>query len=300
MNNAPTSTPLFGPMLLDYWNQKYEEAGRDKRPMSIEGARFRHSWAGMCARRIQYEIQRHEDIREFDIAVEPAADRWRMEMGTLVHDYWQAALQHCLPDATIEHVTGFEFDTYSTAGHGDALIRHPKLGTVCVELKTRNGFGYKQDIGANKSLVPEGPSHNAKIQGALNALHEDADLLVILHISLEAIGPNQMPPDKKDKYNPMRITAEWWYTPEEYEPWARHELLRAKHIVEMTDKNVLAPRSVPEIMPKGARIVDPVKSEWILFDDDNVAVQRGLLWNQRYCTYCKFQDVCLSDGPGEV
>jgi len=297
MTNQPHEPAFFGPLLLDFWNQQYEQSGRDNRPMSVEGARFRHSWAGWCARRIQYEIQNREGTRTFTIPARPPADRWRLEMGTIVHDYWQAALQHALPDATIEHVTQHTLDNDDiSAGHGDAVLTHPEFGKICVELKTRNGYGYKTDIGAAKSQVPEGPASTAKRQGALNALAEDADLLVILHISLEAVGPNQLPqPLTGQQYHHRRMTAEWWYTKEEYTEWAEHELKRVSKIIEMTDAGKPAPRSVPELMPPGARIVNPVTSQWKK-EVDGIVVGTDVLWHGRYCDYCPFQEACEADG----
>jgi len=296
MSDDPRMPGLFGPLLLDFWNQKYIESGRDNREMSVPDAVFRHSWAGSCARRIQYEMQNYSGEREFDLPVRAPADRWRLEMGTLVHDYWQAALTACLPEATIEHVTSHPIDDAHTAGHGDALINHPQLGRVAVELKTRNGFGYKQDIGANKYEDAEGPSVAAKRQGALNALAEDADWLVILHISLEAVGPNQLPGQHKgDNYSPLRMTAEWWYSKEEYTPWATHELQRVSFIKKIIDNKELAPRHVPELMPSGARIVDVNKSQWYL-EENNEVVSIGQLWNGRFCSYCPYVNACMEDG----
>jgi hypothetical protein len=302
MSNEPHSPALFGPLLLEFWEQQRQAAGRDSRPMSVEGARFRHSWAGFCARRIQYEIQNREGMRDFDLPSRAPADNWRLEMGTIVHDYWQAALQAALPDAEIEHITSHKIGDAVTAGHGDAFVAElPKFGKVCIELKSRNGYGYKQDIGANKNNQPEGPSWTAKRQGALNALAEDADVLVILHISLEAISPGQMPQDLKGQdHHPRRITAEWWYTKEEYAPWAENELKRVEKILELTDAGKLAPRHVPELIPPGGRIVNVNTSQWQKegkLEDGTPHVQAtGVLWSGRYCDYCPFQVVCHEEG----
>lgn len=296
MGDKPQDPGVFGPMLLDFWNQRYEASGRDNRPMSKEGARFRHSWAGWCARKIQYSLQQHEGSREFTVPATPPADRWRMEMGTLVHDYWQAALKQLMPAAQLEHVTSHQIGEAISAGHGDAMLELPKFGKVCVELKSRNGYGYKQDIGANKNNEPEGPSWPAKIQGALNAKAEDADWLVVLHISLEAVGPNQMPaPHHGNPYHPLRIIGEWWYDRDEYTPWAERELARAEAIVRLTDEGKPTPRHVPEDMPSGARIVDPAKAQWSKVTDGQV-VGTGQLWYGRFCDYCPFQETCIEDG----
>ena len=298
MGKAPHQHPIFGPALLSFWDEQYYKQGKDKKPMSVEGARFRHSWAGWCARKIEYSIRQAEG-EEFDTPAIPVADRWRMEVGTIVHDYWQAAIQHVFPNAEIEHKTSFSDSAEKglmTAGHGDCLITDPKLGKIAVELKSRNGFGYKADVGW-KGTDPQGPAESAVRQGALNAHYEDADILVIVHVSLEAMAAWALPGDQKgNNYSPMRMTAEWWYPREEYEPIALHELQRIEAIIGMVDKKAHAPRSMPEL-PAGARITDIEKSQWTLEVDGQIT-ETGQIWGGKACPdYCQFFKECQQDGP---
>ncbi len=300
MNNEPNPHPVIGPALLQFWEDKYIEGGHDHREMSIKGASFRHSWAGWCARKIEYALREYRG-EEFETEAIAMADRWRMEMGTIVHDYWQAAIQHVFPDAEIEHITKLNLqegaDDLFSAGHGDCLIHSEQFGKIAIELKSRNGFGYKMDIG-NKGSDPEGPASSAIRQGALNAMAVDADHLVVLHLSLESVSPGMLPqPHKGNKFSPMRMTAEWWYPKEEYMKFAEHELARASAIVGIVNAGANhAPRSTPD-MPAGARIVDPMKSKWELWDHKTgLMTQTGQLWNGKFCDYCQYRDKCLEEG----
>jgi hypothetical protein len=295
LNTVPSTTPVFGPALIEYWEKIHKEG--DNKPMAIEGAVFRHSWAGWCARKIEYSMREHQG-EGFEAEAIAPADRWRMEMGTIVHDYWQRALQVVFPDSTIETKVGIPLDAHDkvSAGHADAIVTSPTYGRVMVELKSRNGFGYKMDIG-NKGSEPAGPASSAIRQGALNARAAKCDYLVVLHLSLEAVAPGQLPaPHKGQKYSPLRMSAEWWYTKDEIDMLATHEMKRVDHIYAAVESGVRAPRSTPDI-PLGGRIVDPMKSAWQVLNADGLVVQSGQLWNGRFCDYCKFRDVCIEEGP---
>ena len=59
----PDSHPRFGPLPARAWQQDYIASGGDFRPMSSDGADWRHSWAGTCARALSYRISRYWELR---------------------------------------------------------------------------------------------------------------------------------------------------------------------------------------------------------------------------------------------
>jgi hypothetical protein len=182
----------------------------------------------------------------------------------------------------------------------DVQVREEPVGArfrSLYELKTCGGFSYKMKVGERGEA--EGPSHEHKLQAALNGLAVDADEIVIGYIATEAISK---PAAARKHIGELgRFCAEWSYTREEFEPWARAEQARLQGILDLLDEGQLAARKVPNPeFPTGAEIVDPKTSRWEVRDADGTVVDTGSLWNGAFCSYCNFQTTCMATAPGRI
>jgi hypothetical protein len=297
----PDPNPRFVQLLVAKMAAANEKAGTKPTAM---GTRVRHSDAGKCARAIAYTAAGVERSDPMDL---PGV--WVTSLGTLIHEAWQEALLERFPNATIE--TKLRIDGLDASGHADAIIdiegydnlAGPHDGEtpavvvppkrILFELKTCGGFSYKMKVGERGN--PEGPSHEHKLQAALNGLAVDADEIVIGYIATEAISKPAASRKKIDETT--RFCAEWSYTREEFEPWARAEQARLQGVLDLLDDGLLAARkfATPEL-PVGHEIVDPKSGRWEVRKDDQI-VDTGTFWA---CNYCSFQSLCVTTESGRI
>lgn len=235
----------------------------------------------MCARRIAYGISGYEETDPPDLA-----SYWRFGLGSAVHDMWQPILKKVFPGAEIEAICQ-SWDML-TSGHADALVVIDGRRIV-IELKTINGFGFKQAVGARGPA--EGPRYASIVQCALNAHTLDADEMVVVDLSLENLSPREMA--KLGWVESWRkFSAEWTFGREEIDAIATAELARLGEIVGLAADGVLAPRSIPDPgLPPGAIITDPSRGAWQLVDGETI-VDVGVTW---HCSYCPMQRQCADD-----
>lgn len=283
----PDAAPRYAPVLARAWENTVEKG---ELAFAVPGTRFRHSWAGKCARELSYLTLGYEPSEPFD-----EATYWVFGIGKAIHELWQQRLMDAFPGCEVE--VNCRIDEMDSSGHIDAVITGDNSGVgvpagkkVALELKTINGFGFKMAIGARGKA--EGPRDSAIIQGALNAHAVDADELVIVYLALENLSPREAH-NKGLKEPWQRFSAEWSWTREQYEPIALAEIARVQQIHKIIDGGNLAPRLIPSL-PAGAEIVDPLKGTWIQRDatGNNIA-QTGSFWG---CAYCSFRSQCVADG----
>lgn len=271
----PDTEPGLAQVLADAWAATVDEGPK---AMASSEARVRHSWAGFCARRLGYEIRGDEVSEPLSVA-----DHWRFGTGTVIHERWQEVVAQAWPDAEVEkQVT---IDDIPSAGHIDLFIADPV--PVAVELKTINGFGFKQAIGARGT--PEGPRTSAVTQGALNAHAAGAEVMKVIYLSLENLSPREL--QKIGLHEWQRFAAEWTYERDEWEPIADAEISRFKKALEFVDSGKLPPRAIPDL-PKGARITNPQTGAWTVTTADGIT-DTGSTWQ---CAYCPFRSRCTDDG----
>jgi hypothetical protein len=160
------------------------------------------------------------------------------------------------------------------------VISHvPDIGTICFELKTRGVYGFDKAVGINRKAYaltsPEGPGAATLIQGALNALGANADLLVIGIISMEAISKQLA---ERVGWNDLsRIMAEWHYERKEWLPWAQREIERMTKIRDTVDKGYL---------PDGTAVGDEFQEITL----NPLATKPS--WQ---CVYCSYRLRCVED-----
>lgn len=287
----PDSEPRYGPALAQAW---FDQIDQTPKPHAFD-TRLRNSDAGKCTRQIQYAVIGADKTEPMT-----PAGYWVTGLGTIVHERWQEAMLKAWPEAEAE--VKVRYEDFESSGHIDLVIPAKRQGdgakltpTVSLELKTINGWGFKQAVGARGAA--QGPRHSHKLQCALNAVAADADEMVIVYLAMENISPAELkrllgrePSFEWDDYR--KFTAEWSYTREQFEPWAEAEMKRMTRVLEFTDDKQLVPRFEPE-MPAGARIVDPSKGTWQQVKDGSI-VAAGSTW---MCNYCSWRSRCIEDGP---
>jgi hypothetical protein len=279
----PDANPRFVHLLVQEMAQRNFDAG-DK--PTARGTRIRHSDAGKCARAIAYTAAGIPKSDPMDLP-----GTWVTSLGTLIHEAWQEALRRAYPDAEIEPKLGI--DGLDASGHADAVLVIDGR-RLLYELKSTGGFGYKLKVGERGPA--QGPSHEHKLQAALNGVAVDADEVVIGYLATECIS--KAAADRKNIDELTHFAAEWSYPREVFEPWAEQERKRLQRILDLLDERELAPRmfATPEL-PKGHEIVDPSTGRWEVIDRAGRIADTGTWWA---CGYCAFQSLCATTKPGRI
>lgn len=283
----PDRDPTFLAPYLDRLRKRHAAEG--ERPHAIEGTRFRHSMAGDCARAIGYHALGIERSDPMDLA-----GMWVTQNGTDKHDEIQEVLDaaHAGPFRAEVPVQIKGFDA---SGNADGeLVRgdEPDTKVVCWEHKNVGGFAFKMAVGERGDA--QGPKSAHIIQGALNALGMNADLLVITYLSWEAISVQGA--QRKGFSESGRFAAQWTFTRDEWEPIAHTEVARVTGILNLLDDGQLAARKHPDIADPRAVIVDPLKARWEIHQDGRL-VDTGSTWA---CHYCGWQTMCAKTPAGRV
>lgn len=294
---TPDASPRFVHLLAE------ELSKAPDKPVAM-GTPFRFSDAGKCARYLSMKAAGIPTSDPMDLAGHHVTN-----VGTLVHEAWQAAVANVYPGAHFE-LKGAVGDL--TSGSCDGLVdldcsacggdghergeNAPCLPCdgkgsrrILLELKTTGGFAYKMMIGERGAA--EGPRTGAIIQTALNARAHDADEAVICVLSNEAISKGAA--ERKGFSETLRFGAEWTFTRAQLEAEADREVKRLESIRELVEAGKLAPRHWPHEMPAGARIVDVDKSRWELRDGEDI-VDTGAVWGGQGCTYCSMKTACAA------
>lgn len=293
----PDLLARFAPALAQSWAKTVDMG---EKGFANEQARIRHSWAGECARQLGYQVMQREGLDVTKTEPMTVADYWRLGLGTLVHERWQEQMKVAFPNAEVEVQVGIEeipssghIDLVDRGPHGSDWVGNgePSPFVVSMELKTINGFGFKQAVGAQG--VAQGPRTSALYQASLNAKAIDADECVLVYLTMENLSPAML---KKlagaEAEEWRRFAAEWTLTRAQYEPLADKEIKRMKATLRVLDEGNLPPRSIPEL-PRHARVTDPAKGTWQVVMEGAV-VDTGRTWQ---CDYCSYRTRCISDGP---
>ena len=320
----PDADPDIARGLVEAWAAAYLDLNSDANVLA-EGKYLRASDAGACARALGYRIRRrikadelaeHRITDQCDGSIDGAvdcpicteilehtvplsdpptiADRYRMNTGTLVHDELAKHLEAAFGEGAKAEVITVREDEPGISMHVDAVIRMADDSVTVVEIKTINGFGFKDTIGIAKQGKPaRGPRHNAVVQGALAAFEHEADRLVILVFTLELVGKQYAERNHLDELGTM--VAQFSLTPEQFLPIAEAEHRRMKAALTLVEQGTLPPRSIPDPeLPHGNRIVNPATGEWVLEDKAGNVINLGNTW---HCDYCWDRGNCLQDGP---
>ena len=265
-----------------FWD-RYRNSESFDLPMALPDSRIRASWAGMCARRIGYSVAGVEESNPTT-----AADAWRFNVGSMLHETIQEVIVARFPGSTIEVKVRL---SEIGSGHIDVVLTKPDGKRVVVEIKTINGFGFRRMFGRDG----EGPRYGGIVQGALNAaaLDPPADELMLVVFSLEVMSSVQA-----QKLGLMsefkRFAAQWTYTRDEFMAIANEETIRLRRIIELVDQGDLqyVPRIVPDPSLPPHEVINPSKGTIAIKNHEGVRVAVQSTW---HCNYCGFQDHCQRD-----
>lgn len=271
--------------LLDPWidAEVAEHEREGTRPQAFEDTRLRNSLAGNCARALSYYALGVPESNPFDIP------------GIIVTR--NGTRQHDLIQPVLVEAHGMEIEVPvrhggTTSGSADGFIWEddaPNGEEVCWEHKNVGGYKYKKAIGIPPaSSVPQGPNKSHIIQGAVNALAKDVQLLVITYATWEMVSRQQARRYKLSER--QRVVSQWTFARDYWEPIARAELSRMERVLALVEDGELPARVIPdpELAP-GHRVEDPSTGAWMAYDPHGVQVDGGTTW---HCDYCSWQDFC--------
>ncbi len=274
----PDPEPTFLRPYFDALRARHEQAGA--KPHAVAGTRFRHSMAGDCARAIAYHALNVPVSDPMDLA-----GMYVTSNGTQKHE----AIQGVLTGSGVEPEVRCQIEGFDGSGSADGL-QVVDGQRICWELKNIGGFAFKLAVGERGSA--QGPKMAHRTQGALNALAMDADLLVISYMTWEAISVGIA--ERKGFTEEGRISAQWTFQREEWEPWAQGEVKRVSGILGLVDEGILPARKHPEL-PAGAVLTDPSSGAWRIVDEEDKIVDAGSWWS---CGYCRHQSICQGTASG--
>lgn len=257
-------TAVYAKILVEEWARLAQERGTLKH--AVEGTTMRHSMSGKCARQIHYYLTVGDEgiTNPFDL---PAY--WSTGLGTAVHGWWQDALQRAFPQAELEKVV--HLPSADSSGHVDAWLPEEK---IAFELKSINGFGFKKI-----QEDDNGPRYGDFVQACINAYALEAERMVLIYLSLEAISRQRAGKRNIDEVG--RIAKEFHYTPDVFVKVAEKEIERWQAVRE---RGADTPRAIPDPeVPVGSRVIDPTTGR---------LSSGGYAWQ---CAYCSYQDLCASE-----
>jgi len=270
--------PDVAQALIDAWLAADSEA-RDSRQRSGTTSPFTASKAGSCARDLAYVAA----------GLEPSdppgpAARWRMGIGTMVHDRLAEARRRAWPDAVYEPAFSIG-DPPLVRGRGDVWL--PETRTA-IEIKTINGFGFKRMIGARGTA--DGPRTSHVRQLALEAAGLGAAHGILVYLSLENLSGREAASAGRD--DEIAWFAEQYdFEADDLTAIADAELERLARIADYVKHGKTVPRRPPDL-PGGAEITDPAKGMWVRRGPDGAVLDTGTWWG---CGYCWNQTRCVED-----
>lgn len=283
----PDPSPTFLQPYFDHLAAKNEADG--ERPHAVEGTRFRHSMAAACSRQVAFHALEVPASNPMDLAGIVVTSN-----GTAKHDEIQAVLtDHYAPldGDRLDVEVSVKVDGLDGSGSADGALSTTD-GLVCWEHKNVGGFAFKMAVGERGN--PQGPKHAHVVQGALNALAMQADLLVITYMTWEAISVATAKRKHFDEAG--RVSAQWTFTRDEWEPLAQAEAERVGKILACVDGGELPARVIPDPeLPAGHRIVHPQTGGWEVRGQDDDILDAGTFW---MCNYCRWQTVCATTSAG--
>jgi hypothetical protein len=300
---APDKEIRFGQLVIE----RFHRQANDNLPTAVAGARFRHSNAGACSRKLAYIALGIPVSNPVD-----AVGHFAMHLGSYVHDEWQQELRLVYgTDAEIEVKVG----SGDRAGHIDAVVRqrrdheapvgsrlwapeagHPDYVTA-IEAKTVGGYAFKKAVGIPPAgRTPFGPGYDHVIQASLNGKEVDADEVVIIYWGKEAVSHGIAQGRGLTLY--QRGVAEWTLTRDQYMEIAEREIARVDAILALVDDGVLPKRKIPTPeLPARHVITNPTTGEWVSTNEHGTPEDAGTFWA---CAYCSHQATCSETPAGRT
>lgn len=301
VGHPPVSDPTIGPRLANEWFER--RTHDDNLPRAIPDAGpFRGSDAGKCNRQLWYRLMEYEKTEPFTVA-----DHWRMDLGSMVHE----ALQESIEQATPGAINELELDLNSIGIPGsmhmdilnpvDEIVETGPQDEVldetvyeAVEIKTVNGWGYKQMATNYSKAGPKGPRESHIMQACIGAAAAEAEGYRVtgarvVYLSMELVSP-ELAASIGLGGEEARFTAEWFYPIEQCRQIAQREASRFNSVLRMINAgelwvNGFIPQSAIEV--DMLKVVNPASGAGVTVDG-----QGGKTW---MCGYCPYQTQCIND-----
>ena len=284
--------PILTDILAKAWAQLPDKPTARNTPL-------RYSAAFGCARQMGYAAIGSVPSNEMD-----EGDAWAPGIGTLIHEAAQAAIMRVFPSARAE-VSSQHGDSIS--GSCDMLVEVADIlattgvrfaGThVLWELKTMGEWQFDSQMGYNRkmakaSYAPKGPKMEAIVQAGINALgieidQPDVRIETILMGSLCVTAVSVRKARTMGIAGFERIGGEWAIGRREWEPLAQRELARMQMLAGIIEGGHLPDRRAVEDGEYDER------GNGMVF----LNPRGGKDWQ---CDYCRFRDLCISDGEGDI
>lgn len=274
----------FVEAVANKWWETYQADPDFDKPMAIDGARWRASWGGGCARYVAYKAVGMEPSNPMT-----AADCYRANIGTLLHEDIQKAMIATFgTDVVAERKV--KIGRYG-AGHVDLSIATEVAGRkVNVEIKTAGPTTWKMMWG------PKGGAKVAAIkQAALCAMGEEERPaeIVLAYFSLEPSKASVRDANGQPPTEYGRFAAQWTIPREEYEIIGQAEIDRLDHIIDLMEQSngdyTLVPRVIADPWMPTHEIVNPLRSQYVERTPEGLGKKLTYTWN---CDYCEYQDTC--------
>lgn len=288
----PDENPVFAPLLAEYWGKNFVD--EDPLEMAVPGRRWRASWANnRCDRQLGYHMAASEVSEPLQLV-----DHYRFNLGHQMHEQFQGAAVVTLTEqgwtVSVEQKIDLMPDV-DGAAHCDLIVARdePTSEVGVIEIKTINGFGFKNQACTFRGKAPKGPRMDHVIQAAVPAWRLNADWLRIIYLSMECMSPDLAAWTGTSGIG--RFCAEWTLTSEQFTPIAEREAQRVALMTQLVDMGRLPDRQLwDNELPAGRPIVtDPKTGTGLVYNLDGTVLDTFKTWR---CAYCPFQQRCIDDG----
>lgn len=287
---------------FENWQQRDEYGWGHVLP---DAGPWRGSYSGKrCDRQLEYAFR---GTPEEDKSI---ADVYRLGLGTMVHDVFQAAMMAAFRDKG-EAEMALDLNSIGIPGSMRVdfvyLLEQPDPEDpqvagdplyIPIELKTINGFGFKMAATTFKG-PPQGPRSGHRLQLACAIVALDAPYGILGYLSLENIGPELVEAIYDNPTPVQQFAAEWAVSRDEAEQLVWDEAARIKRVlafIEAHPDEHMPRELVDPDYPAGALVTRPENGQWVTMVDGK-PTQTGKTW---MCAYCDNRATCIEDGAGYV
>jgi hypothetical protein len=284
--------PTNRPLVANLRQMKAAHEADTPKPIAL-GTVMRNSGTLGCARQAAYNW--HEVPASNPVS---GPNALVMRNGTMVGEDFANLAKEVYPNSLAEETSGAG-DV--TSGAVDIFIPEADLkaydpswnkGNAVVEIKTMGRWNFDSQIGVNstkRQILPkgQGPKLGAILQAGINALGLEGKLgvtintLILVSETFENLSIQKCNDMGIDLNDYTRMSAEWHFDRDYWEPLTQSELLRMKAVADEIEYGYLPGR---------------------IAGDDNGNLKEldpsaGKDWN---CWYCSHKGTCIKDGRGSI
>jgi len=283
--------PVNRPMVANLRQLKAAYEAESPKPIAL-GTILRNSAVLGCARQMAYNY--HEVPASNSIS---GPNALVMQNGTLIGEQFAILAKEVYPNSIAEEPSSAKpfvsgsVDIYIPEGDLVAVDPSWTKGNAVVEIKSMGRWNFDQQVGINstkRQILPEGhgPKLGAIIQAGVNALGLETRLgvtintIILVSETFENLSVQKCEQMGIHLDDYTRMSAEWHFDREYWEPLAQRELERMAQIADEIEHGFLPPRYAGDDNGH-IKELDPFGKDW-------------------QCAYCSHRDTCQRDGRGSV